>query len=176
MESKKENDRTYTVTEFCPHCENEIEMQWDTDRRGYKAFCPVCGKRLMLCDECRHSGPDGGPLVPCDYDYKTDTCWFNPRTVNDLRPGDDVYVIERDEEDRPVAVSGYMCIAVARGYVIVSAFVNDLETAEDTLHYLAGETQEGFGADLQVYRMVDCFLTSEDAHAALRAQGGEDDV
>ncbi len=176
MSDTKENDRTYTVTEFCPHCENEIEMRWDTDRLGYKAFCPVCGNRLMLCDECRHGGPDGGPIGPCDYDHETDTCRFNPAVVNKLRPGDDVYVIERDEDDRPVEVSGYMCIAVARGYVIVSAFVNDLGTADDTLDYLASETQEGFGADLQVYRVVDCFPTSEAAHAALEALGGEADV
>ena len=74
---EKYDDRTYIVTEFCPHCENEIEMRWDTDRLGYKAFCPVCGNRLMLCDECRHSGPDGRPIGSCDYDSRTDTCRFN---------------------------------------------------------------------------------------------------
>ncbi len=71
------NDRTYIVTEVCPHCENEIEMRWDTDTRGYKAICPVCGETLMLCDECQHSGPDGGPIGPCDYDGDTGTCRFN---------------------------------------------------------------------------------------------------
>ena len=75
--NKMDDDRTYIVTEFCPHCESEIEMRWDTDQLGYKAFCPVCGNRLMLCDECRHSGPDGGPIGPCDYDSNTDTCRFN---------------------------------------------------------------------------------------------------
>lgn len=66
-------DRTYTVTELCPHCDNEIEMTWNTDELGYKAFCPVCGKRLMLCDECRHTEGVGG----CDYDTQTDTCRFS---------------------------------------------------------------------------------------------------
>lgn len=47
-----------TVTEVCPHCENEIEMVWNVNDRGYKAFCPVCGQRLMLCDECAHCGPN----------------------------------------------------------------------------------------------------------------------
>lgn len=63
-------DRTYIVTELCPNCQSEIEMRWDTDTRGYKAFCPVCGKRLMLCDECRHSEDAGG----CDYDSENDIC------------------------------------------------------------------------------------------------------
>ena len=75
--AKLQDGRTYIVTEVCPHCESEIEMRWDTDALGFKAFCPVCGERLMLCDECQHSGPDGGPTWPCDYDGTTDTCRFN---------------------------------------------------------------------------------------------------
>ncbi len=62
------DDRTYTVTEVCPNCMNEIEMTWDTDTRGFEAFCPVCGKRLMLCDECMHLEEGKG----CDYDNESD--------------------------------------------------------------------------------------------------------
>ena len=74
-------DRTYIVTEVCPHCENEIELRWDTDARGFKAFCPVCGKRLMLCDECRHI-PGGAGI--CDYSSQTDTCRRNPESNAEL--------------------------------------------------------------------------------------------
>lgn len=62
-----------SIIEVCPHCENEIEMQWDINKRVYKAFCPVCGKRLMLCSECMNSGAGG-----CDYNSKNDSCRFNP--------------------------------------------------------------------------------------------------
>lgn len=73
--SKKamDGDRTYTVTEVCPNCESEIEMRWDTDTMGFKAFCPVCGNRLMLCDECRHAET---PSI-CDYDRQSDSCRHN---------------------------------------------------------------------------------------------------
>lgn len=64
------------VIEFCPNCETEIEMQWDVDRDGYKAFCPHCGERLMLCDECQHR-TDGIFKDDCDYCTKSDTCRFN---------------------------------------------------------------------------------------------------
>lgn len=70
--SDKDAQRTFTVTEMCPHCETEVVMRWNTATMGYKAFCPVCGERLMLCDECRHA--DYGP---CDYDSQSDTCRFN---------------------------------------------------------------------------------------------------
>jgi len=32
-----------TVTEWCSECETEITMEWNVDKMGYKAFCPVCG-------------------------------------------------------------------------------------------------------------------------------------
>lgn len=66
--------RAFVVTEVCPHCENEIEMRWSVDAHGYKAVCPVCGERLMLCDECLHAEEDGH----CDYDSETDSCKHNP--------------------------------------------------------------------------------------------------
>jgi len=69
--SGKGAQHTFIVTEMCPHCETEVEMRWNTDTMGFKAFCPVCGKRLMLCDECHQLG--GG----CDYDSKADSCQFN---------------------------------------------------------------------------------------------------
>lgn len=60
------------VAEFCSNCESEIEMAWNTKLWGYKAFCPVCGKRLMLCDACLHDEQAG-----CDYNSDTDTCRHN---------------------------------------------------------------------------------------------------
>lgn len=62
-----------TVTEVCPYCESEVTMEWDATDRGYKAYCPVCGSRLMLCDECQH----GEPGYNCNYDSETDTCRHN---------------------------------------------------------------------------------------------------
>lgn len=62
------------VTEPCPHCDVEVTMTWDTSVDGYKAFCPFCGKRLMLCDACLHEGNGD-----CDYDSKYDCCKHNIR-------------------------------------------------------------------------------------------------
>lgn len=69
-----ERDRTFIVTEPCPHCGHEIEMRWDTDVLGFHVFCPVCGKHLMLCDECRHTDPP----TPCDYSGEADRCHRMP--------------------------------------------------------------------------------------------------
>lgn len=70
-EPPQDSDRTNIVTEWCPFCESEVEMRWNTDVEGYKAFCPSCGHRLMLCDECKHTPG----AKPCDYDGLSDTCY-----------------------------------------------------------------------------------------------------
>ena len=106
-------ERTYIVTEMCPHCESEVEMRWDTDKLGFKAFCPVCGERLMLCDECRHTEEPS----PCDYGVTGDGCWRNPPkstlidiplTLEELREmdGEPVYVMDLTD-DNP-ELTGYI--------------------------------------------------------------------
>ena len=67
-----DRDRTYEVTEVCPTCEAEVTMIWDTDTQGFAGFCPFCGNRLMLCDECKHDENRSGS---CDYSKETDTCF-----------------------------------------------------------------------------------------------------
>ena len=71
-------ERSGYVTEYCPHCETEIEMSWDVRVLGYKAYCPVCGQRLMLCDACQHDLEDDHYLDNCDYCTVTDSCRHNP--------------------------------------------------------------------------------------------------
>lgn len=68
----QDNSAAYVV-EVCPNCESEVEMRWEPKQDGYKAFCPYCGGRLMLCDECLHAEGGGD----CDYCTATDTCKHN---------------------------------------------------------------------------------------------------
>ena len=51
-------------------------MMWDIERDGYKAYCPYCGERLMLCDECQHRN-EGEFTNDCNFDSKNDVCRFN---------------------------------------------------------------------------------------------------
>jgi len=41
--------------EMCPHCDNEITVEWDVEKDGYEVTCPECGRKIMLCDACSHS-------------------------------------------------------------------------------------------------------------------------
>ena len=66
---------TEEVTEYCSECDREVTMNWNVRREGLKAFCPYCGKRLMLCAYC--PATDNDNAVTCDYNQKTNSCRFN---------------------------------------------------------------------------------------------------
>lgn len=59
------------ITETCPNCEKEITVNWDVKKDGYKAFCPNCGKTLMLCSACLDSDPH---CLSCDWN-KENGCY-----------------------------------------------------------------------------------------------------
>lgn len=73
-----------TVTEWCSHCESEITMEWDVEKQGYKAYCPSCGRRLMLCSDCKERG------YTCDYDGDLDFCRHNNPKTDAEKKGKDV--------------------------------------------------------------------------------------
>ena len=60
---KELEEHTEEVTEWCPHCETEVTLQWDIARDGYKAYCPR--------------------VEQCDYDEDTDTCYYNREKQED---------------------------------------------------------------------------------------------
>lgn len=45
----------YEVVEVCPECGAENIIRWDVETEGYVAYCPHCGSKMMLCDECLHA-------------------------------------------------------------------------------------------------------------------------
>ena len=84
-----------------------------------------------------------------------------------FKPGDNVYVIERDESDKAVDYSGYRCIAVSENAVVLSSYINDLEDITDTLEYHIKETAENFDTHLAVFPLGDCYATAEEAKKAI---------
>lgn len=103
------------IVEVCPRCDVEVVMQWDVKQDGFKSFCPYCGNRLMLCDECMH--PDGeynGGY--CNYDSQTETCQHNdeakPNGIDRLlsRNGDVIERVCHYPEYREGDIPCYGCV------------------------------------------------------------------
>lgn len=88
-------------------------------------------------------------------------------------PGDDVWVIERDEEGAAVDLSGYVFLAYTQDAIIATTGISDLATIEGVIQYHINETILSYDTDLCVFPEKDCFYEYEEAHTAyLKESGG----
>ncbi len=90
-------------------------------------------------------------------------------------PGTGVWVVNRDEYGEACDVSGYMFLAEVSGFVILTDYISDLESLGDTMAYHAAETSENYDTNLAVFPADDCYLTREEAEAALEAERSNGD-
>jgi len=80
------------VVEVCPQCGEENVMQWDFERFGLNAFCPVCGTQMLLCDECMHRDEFESSCASCPH---TKDCTERKYSyVTDGGPAYDVEITE----------------------------------------------------------------------------------
>lgn len=49
---KNDDEASYEITEYCPHCDKETTVIRNVKKDGYVSVCNHCGKLIMLCSEC----------------------------------------------------------------------------------------------------------------------------
>lgn len=114
-----------------------------------KHLVEMCGKIEAERDRYKKAEADGRlAVLPC-------------------APGTEVWAVERDEDGCAVDVSGYMFLAKAGDAVILTAYINDLDNAQDTLAYHMRETARNYETNLVVFPADDCYTTREEAEKAL---------
>lgn len=84
-------------------------------------------------------------------------------------PGEEVWVVERDEDGNACGFSGYVFLAEAVGAVILTSYINDLEDVEDLLDYHIEQTRDNYDTDLAVFPADDCYGTRDEARVAVEA-------
>ena len=94
---------------------------------------------------------------------------------NKFHPGDTVYVVERDEMGNVSDVSGYMFLAEVCDAVIVSPFLYEIDSLEETIEQHIEETAMDYGTELMVFPIEDCYYTREEAHEVYDAEYDEYD-
>lgn len=92
--------------------------------------------------------------------------------VTELAPGDEVWVVERDEDGNPDDFSGYIFITSVRGIAIVSPSINGCADLDFLLRDFVEETAMSGSGDFSGYPIGDCYGTYEEAKAALREAEG----
>lgn len=92
--------------------------------------------------------------------------------VTELAPGDEVWVVERDEDGNSDDFSGYIFITSVRGIAIVSPSINGCADLDFLLSDFVEETAMSGSGDFSGYPIGDCYGTCEEAKAALREAEG----
>ena len=95
-------------------------------------------------------------------DYIIDDGWTRPP----CKVGGEIWVIER-EDGEAVDVSCVQFLAKSKGCIIATSWINDYDL-DETLEYHINETQNNFDTDLKIYPEEDCFLSCEEAEAAIK--------
>ena len=112
---------------------------------------------IMLCDNC--------------LDQLSDMLNYARRLRDhSLRAGDEVYVLERDEEGLACDVTGYMFLAEAGGRAIVTPYIDNMDDLDGIMEYDVMETAENYDTDLAVFPMEDCYADREEALEVLRKE------
>lgn len=93
--------------------------------------------------------------------------------VQPFVPGQQVWVVERNEYGNPYDVSGYIFVALVHKTVIVSPYINDSDDIDAALEYAVEQKQNCDEAVLEAYSVYDCFATKEDAEAHLNGSEEE---
>lgn len=94
--------------------------------------------------------------------------------VQEYKPGDPVWVVERDEIEAPDCVSGYVFVAHANGAALVSAYLGDCGDVDAILADCIEETRETGECDIEVFPIEDCYHSIEDAESALKGEQNGD--
>lgn len=89
--------------------------------------------------------------------------------IENLNAGDEVAVVERNEDKKALGTGRYMFLAIVKKFVICSYFIacgGGNEDIDGTLLYHAQETAEDYDTDLCVFPIEDCYETIEEAKEA----------
>ena len=142
---------------------------------------------LISKDTVQAAFDNADPDVLADYgpDYGTES-GFSRSAVNRIlttafasekhfEPGQEVWIVERDEDGEAHEVGGYVFLAEVAGYAILSPYVNDHGDLEYLLDYHRRDTCMDYDADLPVVYLDDCYPSQMAAHHALDEEVGEDD-
>lgn len=89
---------SHRITEFCPHCNEEVTLEWDVKENGYQVFCARCGFKLMLCSECLYEED------LCDWSGEKGYCY---RQIEQLWEEFAQITFKEDEEHRLVLEQEY---------------------------------------------------------------------
>lgn len=90
--------------------------------------------------------------------------------VQKFTPGNEVWIVERDEDGEATEVSGFVFVVSVSDVAIVSPSINGCSDLDFILCDFVKETANSFNGDFSGYPISDCYKSHEEAEAALRRE------
>ena len=84
------------------------------------------------------------------------------------KPGQEVWVVERDEIGKPDCVSGFVFMAEVGEFAIVHPFLGECGDIDEILNHCEEETARNYSCDVSVFPVADCYESYEAAEEALK--------
>ena len=81
-----------------------------------------------------------------------------------FKPGDLIWVIEKDEYGDVAEVSVFLFMAKCSNYIICCSKYNSCESFEEQLEEMANESEEYQGIDVYMFKKEYCFKTQDEAY------------
>ena len=129
--------------------------------------CRKCANLAETRDGCKLYGNNPKTAVAaCRADLFMN---YSPQKApaEKFTPGQEVWVVERDEDGNACDVAGYVYMATVKHAVILTSYINDLDELSDLLDYHIEETQNDYDTHLAVYPACDCYPNKLAARCAL---------
>lgn len=90
------------------------------------------------------------------------------------KPGEEIWVIERDDYGDALGFSCCVFVAKSENYVIASSHIYQCEGAKEILKCLNEQTVIEYNCEMLVYPADDCYLDKQSAEAALEKMKEDD--
>lgn len=91
------------------------------------------------------------------------------------KPGEEIWVIERDDYGDALGFSCCVFVAKSENYVIASSHIYQCEGAKEILKCLNEQTAIEYNCEMLVYPADDCYLDKQSAEAALEKMKEDDE-
>lgn len=93
--------------------------------------------------------------------------------IKEMKPGDVVYHINRDEDGYPLEACGTVYLAAVENYILSVAHPCGRDNINEVMKYLAEMTKNNFDSEIYVHPSCDCYETYSEAEKAREEAAAE---
>lgn len=76
-------DRIIEIEEVCSNCDELINTNWNIEKYGYIMYCPFCGTKMYICNQCERCSESNCSDAVCPAKIQELLKYINDNIVED---------------------------------------------------------------------------------------------